>query len=230
MLEIDPENHTGQGGILDTVSGNFYPFSSVVSPTHSSIVRFDDTNVVLIKLDPDTHDSSAIIMDEVSGNVYPISPDPADNYQLMYQGNYTTGSSSATSVTLITKLLTLTGEQKITITPDAGYGIFPIYCYGNASNEGYDIKASNTLYMECWQTVSDYHYTRSEKVIELASTNPLLGANHNQSWIDGLAYELTVKSGTPEINLYGVPFMVHKADLSNITPEEAVQHVTIEVS
>lgn len=76
MLEIDPESHTGQGGILDTVSGNFYPFSSVVSPTHSSIVRFDDTNVVLIKLDPDTHDSSAIIMDEVSGNVYPISSGP----------------------------------------------------------------------------------------------------------------------------------------------------------
>lgn len=85
MLEIDPEEHSGQGGILDTVSGNFYPFSSVVSPTHSSIVRFDDTNVVLIKLDPDTHDSSAIIMDEVSGNVYPICGEPSPSIPDEYQ-------------------------------------------------------------------------------------------------------------------------------------------------
>lgn len=227
MLEINPEEHSGQGGILDTETGTFYPFSTVVDPTKSSIVRFDDTNVVLIKLDPDTHDSSAIIMDEVSGNVYPIGggPVPDPDYILMYQGNYCVGSTNTNIVSLITKKITLEPDETLTVLPDTNYNVFPVDVYGNDNNETYEPHGSaNQMYI--YSTYNNTPYSKTNLVSGRLASAPLY-RSQTAAWQTSFAINNHTQY---EISLLGLPFLIHKVDQSDITPEEAIQHVTIEVS
>lgn len=228
MLEIDTEDHSGQGGIMDA-EGNFYPFSTVVSPTHSSVVRFEDVNVVLIKLDPDTHDSSAIIIDEVNGQVYPIGePDPADNYQLMYQGNYSTGSTAANRVTLITTAININYGETLSITPDDGYEVFPTVIYGTGGNSEINLtpKAENQIYANGVNTGSHHVYSTNEVVVGLTNQSPAMKLpGSTLQWLTSL--DMTIlNSATTGLEIAGISFVIKKSDDADLTPEEAIQHVS----
>lgn len=233
MLEIDPEEHTGQGGIMDTETETFYPFNSVVNPTKSSIVRFDDTNVVLIKLDPDTHDSSAIIMDEVSGNVYPIGGggghNPPEDYRVRYQGNYTTGTTDMTIVTLITLPVDIESDQTFIITPDTGYEIFPVTAYGNGNNVRYDPAGNNRMYIYA-TTWSGYDYTRTDNIIDNNNqSNTVLQFQKpiSQWYAETIIY---INKETEAVTFFGIPFFIRKTNGDDLTPDDAIEHVTWRIS
>jgi len=171
-------------------------------------------------------------MDEVSGQVYPIGggPDPADDYQLMYQGNYTTGSTGSTTVTLITKPITVPANGMITISVDDGYQLHSLCAHGNGATQAYAASGSNTLLIYAKNMSSDYEYKTNEWVINDSSANTIFIMNKrlNDGWFDT---DLTLaNSRSADVYLLGAPFLINKTDGTDITPEEAVQHVTIEVS